>query len=231
MRNKKVLAINISCKDCKSRFILTFTESTKMRAFLEEFRKHIGHNVKIEGNKFTCGTIDRPMFIWMESEYYIPSIPLTGIEIGVNDGENAKSILESINIRKLYLIDPYSPYTEDGKLMDYTDIEKVMKKTISPYHKFTKFIKDTSENAAIKIPDNSVDFIYIDGNHSYEYVKKDIELYYPKLKSNGIMGGHDFTPETYGVAKAVIEFVEKNNITSLMAKKHSNQRDWWFIKP
>jgi len=231
MRNKKVLVVKISCKDCKSTFILPFTESTKMSEFLKELSKHLKHNASIEGNKFTCGTIGRPMFIWMESEYYIPSIPLTGIEIGVNDGENAKNILESINIHKLYLIDPYTPYSEDGEMMNYTNVEKIMKKTLSPYRKFTKFIKDTSENAVEKIPDNSIDFVYIDGNHSYEYVKKDIELYYPKLKSKGIMGGHDFTPETFGVAKAVIEFVEKNNITSLMSKKHSSERDWWFIKP
>lgn len=231
MRDKKVLVVNILCKDCKSSFMLPFTESTKMEQFIFELSKHFKHNAEIKINKFTCGTIDRPMFIWMESEYYIPIVPLTGIEIGVNDGKNAKNILESINIKRLYLIDPYVPYNEDGKIMDYTNIEKIMRKTLAPYRKFIKFIKYTSENAASKIPDNSVDFVYIDGNHSYEYVKKDLELYYPKLKSKGIMGGHDFTPETLGVVKAVTEFIEKNDIKKLMSKKHSTERDWWFIKP
>ena len=47
-----------------------------------------------------------------------------------------------------------------------------------------------SEDAVDDIPEK-LDFVYIDGNHAYEYVKKDIGLYYPKLKKGGVIGGHD----------------------------------------
>lgn len=40
--------------------------------------------------------------------------------------------------------------------------------------------------------DNSLDFVYIDGNHAYDWVKQDIQLWWPKLKKNGLLMGHDY---------------------------------------
>jgi len=44
--------------------------------------------------------------------------------------------------------------------------------------------------------DNSFDFIFIDGNHTYDYVKSDINNWYPKVKPGGILMGHDYNPLT-----------------------------------
>ena len=38
----------------------------------------------------------------------------------------------------------------------------------------------------------SVDFVYIDANHSYTYVRDDIQTWLPKVKKGGIIGGHDY---------------------------------------
>ena len=67
------------------------------------------------------------------------------------------------------------------------------------------WIEDFSLTAASEIPDNSLDYIYIDGNHEYEYVKSDISTYLPKMKKGSIMAGHDFGRENNGVEKAVRE--------------------------
>lgn len=75
-----------------------------------------------------------------------------------------------------------------------------------------------SDEAVNQFPNNYFDFIYIDANHSYEGCKNDLELWWPKLKSNGLMAGDDFTNLTtkttsYGVEKAVTEFFkDKSNI-------------------
>ena len=50
----------------------------------------------------------------------------------------------------------------------------------------------TSEEASKRFKDASIDIVYIDGDHRYEAVKKDIELWMPKLKDDGILSGHDF---------------------------------------
>lgn len=67
--------------------------------------------------------------------------------------------------------------------------------------------------------------IYIDGNHSYSYVKKDIENYSKKILPRGILSGHDFDYRSPGVIKAVTEFCNKNKF-----KLNTFGSDWWIIK-
>jgi len=135
---------------------------------------------------------------------------LNGVEIGVDHGFNAKTILENLSIKKLYLIDV-----------------KFKKKTIerlSKYRNKTKFIEKYSDKAAADVP-NNLDFVYVDGGHDYNCVKKDIELYYPKVKKGGIFGGHDFDANHMDICRAVFEFVQKNNL-----KLYGKNSDWWIVK-
>ena len=57
------------------------------------------------------------------------------------------------------------------------------------------------------VADGSFDAVFIDGNHSYEYVKKDLENYYPKVKDGGIIALHDanFEGERYGTPRVLRE--------------------------
>ena len=56
--------------------------------------------------------------------------------------------------------------------------------------------------------DDSIDFIYIDGRHDYESIKLDLELYLPKLKNGGIIGGHDYNKKNWPeVCRAVNEVI------------------------
>jgi len=151
---------------------------------------------------------------------------LVGVEIGVEEGYNAKSILNELHIAKLFLVDPYQPYqTTYGNFSDrnYDMFNRVMH-DLAKYGAKVAFVRKTSEEAIHDIP-NGLDFVYIDGNHDYEYVKKDIELYYPKVKLGGIIGGHDFRVTLQGVCRAVLEFASKNHI-----QLHGENVDWWIIK-
>lgn len=51
-----------------------------------------------------------------------------------------------------------------------------------------------------------IDFLYIDGDHSYEGVKKDIKMWFPKVKSGGLIGGDDYGGGFVRVKQAVDEF-------------------------
>jgi predicted O-methyltransferase YrrM len=72
---------------------------------------------------------------------------------------------------------------------------------------------------------DSLDFVYIDGNHQYEFIKSDLENYYPRVKKGGIISGHDYewkgTPD---VKKAVDEFFKKPPL-----KKYADH-SWLYIK-
>jgi hypothetical protein len=61
----------------------------------------------------------------------------------------------------------------------------------------------TSEEASIQFANDSVDGVFIDANHLYSYVKKDIEVWFPKVKRGGFIAGHDFYND---VQKAVEEY-------------------------
>src|SRR4030042_1249650 len=75
-------------------------------------------------------------------------------------------------------------------------------------------IRKKSEEAISILEDNSLDFLYIDGNHKKEFIKKDLELYFPKIKIGGFIGGDDYVPKSHprelkkGVREAVDEFIE-----------------------
>ncbi len=84
------------------------------------------------------------------------------------------------------------------------------------------FIKKFSDDAVNDIP-KDMDFIYIDGNHDWEYVKSDIENYFKKVRIGGILAGHDINiPD---VLKAVIEFTNKHKLKFVIMKD-----DWVISK-
>lgn len=67
-------------------------------------------------------------------------------------------------------------------------------------------IQTTSAQASQLFQDQSIKFIYIDANHNYDFIKADIENWYPKLKEDGIIGGHDYADYAIGVKRAVDEY-------------------------
>lgn len=69
--------------------------------------------------------------------------------------------------------------------------------------------------------DGHFSFIFIDAAHEYDAVKKDLELWYPKLKSGGLFAGHDYYPHT-GVPKAISEVIGDVKIS---------KSSWYKIKP
>jgi hypothetical protein len=71
-------------------------------------------------------------------------------------------------------------------------------------------IRENSWDAANKFEDNSIDFLFIDASHLYENVKRDIENWYPKMKKNSTIAGHDYDT---GVQQAVDEFFGKRGIS------------------
>ena len=158
---------------------------------------------------------------------------LIGIEIGVRDGWNALDLLENLSIKKLYLIDPYTTYkgyaeSQSPNYQKWINKKKdIAKIVLKKYNSKIVWVYDFSEKAVSKIKEQ-VDFVYIDGNHEYPFIKKDIGLYYPKVKSGGVIGGDDYfySEESkslnFGVVKAVDEFFDD--------KIMFEDTDWWAVK-
>lgn len=90
-------------------------------------------------------------------------------------------------------------------------------------------IKGLSHEMAERFSDNYFDFVFIDADHSYDSVKKDIDSWFSKVKQGGIIAGHDYLDKdpNDGVTKAVDEKF-RNKHTSLNIIPIESV--WWVLK-
>ena len=115
-----------------------------------------------------------------------------GAEIGVYEGLYAARICRNNPQMKFYCIDSWTEY--DG----YEDFEGISLKEkyqevierMKPYN--AEVIKAFSMDAVKRFKDNSLDFVYIDAAHDFEHVYEDIREWSKKVKSGGIISGHDY---------------------------------------
>jgi len=136
---------------------------------------------------------------------------VVGVEVGVDEGEHANRILlEWANVKKLYLVDPINNIhdrfkSEGGRV---------------------EFIHEYSWEGSKRFDDSSLDFVYLDGNHSKDAVDGDLRLWYPKLKVGGVICGHDYSsnPEN-DVNRAVAEFFKLKGLTLC-----EGGPDFWGVK-
>jgi hypothetical protein len=165
------------------------------------------------------------------------------IEIGVWRGAYSFDIIAALNPSLFYGVDPYclfDDYTDTPDQVEFSNqsnLDKLYSDVKMRYSQFTnaQLIRSTSADAVGRFEDNSVDFVYIDGDHTYEFVSQDIARWWPKIKPGGILSGHDYTPgnpqknRIYGVIPAVDEFVARHSLD--LGKTDEEYATWWVVKP
>lgn len=160
-----------------------------------------------------------------------------GVEVGTDEGGYAKDICTRFPEVILYTIDPWLPYNEGNEVKDAEKIEQIYQKAVQNLQPFTKcqIIRKTSMEAIKIFYPNTIDFVFIDGNHEYPFVYQDIVEWTKIVKPGGIVAGHDYKEDPnrkYGVIEAVNKYVEENNIDPLYILRKGTYVDcWMFIKP
>lgn len=193
---------------------------------------------------------DNPEFFNIEQQKQIGLWPLTflpaygmisyinrmrgdviGAEIGVLKGETSHVLLESCpNIKKLYGIDPYITYTAIDVVRTQEDMnsyEKTLHQNMSPFGERFELIKKKSVDATDQLANESLDFVLVDGDQTEDSIHNDIELYYPKIKKNGYIFGHDI--QVKFVVDAIKLYRETNRIRTPL--NNSKNFVWFWIKP
>jgi len=154
--------------------------------------------------------------------------PLIGVEIGVHQGENSLALLSNLNIEKLYLIDPYFG-EHTGWMYDHefnANRRNIAHTLLEPFDDRVEWLEMTSDEAVTHVPDN-LDFVYIDGDHSYEQVVPDVLNWHPKVRVGGQVSGHDYNDK--GVGRAVRRVFGTDFSSSANAAADMTH-DWWKVK-
>lgn len=173
------------------------------------------------------------------AEYFARLGFKTGAEIGVCKGHYSKTLCENIPGLKLTAIDAW-------KNISHTRRERIHRNSTrrQAFMNLTPFgatiLKKTSMEAVKNVPDEALDFVFIDADHRYEFVRDDIREWTKKVKPGGIVSGHDYfegSSEDGGVIQAVDEYVKEHNYELKLTEwdrdnpvGDNRQPSWYFFK-
>jgi hypothetical protein len=172
----------------------------------------------------------------------------TGAEIGVDKGGFSNHILSKTKIEQYYCIDTWQDDFGSDHRPDYFDKEG-QNRYLEAEETLIEFINEdrvemmrmTSAEASKVIDDDSLDFCYIDGDHSLHGIFTDFECWVPKVKVGGIVAGHDYKdgkksgmPDYFG---GQLDYKIKTVVDDLCMKYGYPLRtvggriiSWYFIK-
>lgn len=156
------------------------------------------------------------------------------VEVGVKYGWYSKRMLRAGG--DLYLVDPWMHFDSGYDDNDNVSQERQDSLYAGVVARFSQMpnvhvVRKTSVDAAIDFADGSVDWVYIDANHSYESASEDLAIWWPKVRSGGLFSGDDykdgvFKDTMFGVKRAVDEFMAKHDLPVPIEGEA-----WMAIKP
>jgi hypothetical protein len=165
----------------------------------------------------------------LERDRLLARLPAGAVvaEIGVWQGDFSEQILHRCRPARLHLIDPWVFTTAFGKRWygglkaqnqhEMDAIYESVRGRFANCHE-VQIHRSTSMSAAALFPDDYFDWVYIDGNHDYEFVLEDLGNFAPKIKRGGCLTGDDYgwdSPEEPGlfpVRQAVQEFAASSGL-------------------
>lgn len=170
-----------------------------------------------------------------------------GAEIGVDSGRYSLSLCKGIPGVKLFCVDSWKVYAPDYRdIVDQAKMDNAKHgahERLAPYN--VEFIEKFSNEALGHVADNALDFVYIDGNHELPFVMFDIIHWSKKVRSGGIISGHDYyetvTPNSRcHVIPAVLAYTRAYKIVPwfVVGTKamdpgviRDSKRSWMWVKP
>ena len=154
-----------------------------------------------------------------------------GAEIGVNKGRYSKWLMYKMrrNKPKLFLVDNYPIYEDFGYYANPVRQKACFEEAKVRLEKFNcEWVNKSSMEASKDFLDNSLDFVFIDANHHYEFVVNDIAEWSKKGKPGGIVSGHDYSKHMFEVKAAVDGWVKSRKIKPWFLTEKNNC--WFYIR-
>lgn len=159
-----------------------------------------------------------------------------GVEIGVQRGKFTRKLGMLNPQATIYGIDPWLEYREVGVAGTQENQEAHYVAAQEAVPPNCILIRKKSMDAVGDFEDNSLDFVYIDGNHIFAYVANDLHEWIKKVKPDGIVSGHDYRPYYPGshihVFQVINAFTDAYRIRPWFTTDNSteNVKSWFWIK-
>ena len=164
------------------------------------------------------------------------------VEVGIGYGTHAKHILKTTDVDTLYLVDPMCFYENDTFVQDilkcepeipgnhFNEMYDLIQQELSPWKERVQFIRLPSLSVSDEIlKPESIDCVFIDGDHCYDAVYKDLHFWWKKVRPGGQLLGDDFWMES--VSRAVNDFAEEMNLLyDFLSKPGSDYKLFRFKK-
>lgn len=143
-----------------------------------------------------------------------------GVEIGVANGVYSEVLMSANPRLTMWGVDPYEPHEGYRDYVHKTTYDQMQKEAHERLDKFREyhFVRKYSVDAAKDFEDNTLDFVYIDGDHCFEACVADIAAWIKKIRPGGIIAGHDY-------------FKHKGNARIQVVQAVQGYVDAWQIKP
>lgn len=178
------------------------------------------------------------MILFLKKSFFNDNINI--LEIGTHAGNYAEKIYQIFQKSSIYLLDTWDSNNTDFYYSSRPGlVEKAYEMTLNKFKdkKNVNIIKSDSTIAHKQFEDNFFDWIYIDGDHSYDGVKNDLQNWFKKLKINGILSGHDWDVDLnnqefqkFGVQQALKEFLKNfDKSIELNLTNEIYHKSWFFI--
>lgn len=163
-----------------------------------------------------------------------------GYEIGVYRGRYSNSLLKYNPNLHLTGVDAWEIYGgyKDYEVTDIKDAHREATETYKSWGDRASLIQGWSRDVAQTVPDESLDFVFLDANHAYEYVVEDIALWSKKVKKGGIVYGHDYDDYSkhsrrwseMNVINAVDGWTKSYRISPWFITTNNSNKCWMYIK-
>jgi hypothetical protein len=157
-----------------------------------------------------------------------------GAEIGVEQGVYTEVLCRTG--MEIYAIDAWKSYSGYRDHVDQRKLDRFFEKTkeiVAPYN--CHVVKAFSMDALKDFEDESLDFVYLDANHSFPYIAQDLWYWSKKVRNGGIVAGHDFKEFSgkYGLDGCHVKFVveawaKARNLEIFTTKERTPS--WFYFK-
>ncbi len=160
-----------------------------------------------------------------------------GAEVGVERGRFSEEICKGNPGVKLFCIDAWQAY---AGYVDFTEQAKLDKNYAATRRRLKQYgcvvMKAFSETALKQFAPGSLDFVYIDGNHSLPAVAVDVWGWSEKVRSGGIVAGHDYfdngkVDNPFHVVQTVNAYAAQYRIDPWFVLNGDRSASWMWVKP